>query len=183
VRAIQMKSSQGISEPSAEFERVVLVHLNDAYTLARYLVRDEHDAQDLVQDAALRALRHFGSFRDGDARSWFLAIVRNCCYTWVESRHGRARPGDDGDLLALVPDPRGADDRAIRSSERARVETALARLPVELREVIVLREVADLSYKEISNVVGVPAGTVMSRLSRARDRLATLLGSRDEAGA
>jgi RNA polymerase sigma-70 factor (ECF subfamily) len=181
VRAIQMNFNQPDAGPSAEFERVVLVHLDDAYTLARYLVRDEHDAQDVVQDAALRGLRHFASFRQGDARSWFLAIVRNCCYTWLERRQGRSAGGDDQELLAAVPDPREADERAIRASERTRVEAALARLPVELREVIVLREVADLSYKEISNVVGVPAGTVMSRLSRARDRLATLLGSREGA--
>lgn len=156
-----------------EFERVVLLHLDDAYTLARYLVRDEHDAQDVVQDAALRAYRHFATFQHGDARSWLLAIVRNCCYSLLASQ--RALPVADSDALALVPDPRGADERAIRSSERARIERGLAQLPLELREVIVLREFGELSYKEISNVVGVPAGTVMSRLSRARARLTALL--------
>jgi RNA polymerase sigma factor (sigma-70 family) len=161
---------------TAEFERVVLSHLDDAYTLASYLVRSEHDAQDLVQEAALRALQHFAGFRGGDARSWFLAIVRNCCFSWLERRRGRPFVEDGGELLSLVPDDHETDARAIRSSERARLEAALARLPVILREVLILREVSDLSYKEISDVVGVPAGTVMSRLSRARERMADLLG-------
>lgn len=154
---------------------MVLVYLDDAYTFARYLVRAEHDAQDVVQEAALRAMQHFAGFRGTDGRSWFLAIVRNCCYTWLEQQRGRRLIEDDGELLSLVPDGREADERAVRSSERARIEAALGRLPVELREVIVLREIGDLSYKEISRVTGVPAGTVMSRLSRARDRLANML--------
>ena len=160
---------------SADFERAVLKYLNEAYTLAQYLVRSEHDAQDIVQEAALRAFQHFGGFRGGDAKSWFLAIVRNCSYTWIERQRNRRIIEDDGELLSLVPDEREADERAIHSSERAHIEAALGRLPVELREVIVLREIGGLSYKEISNVAGIPAGTVMSRLSRARDRLADLL--------
>ena len=160
---------------NGEFDRQVLAHLDDAYTLARYLSRDEHDAQDIVQDAMLRALQHFAGFRGGDARSWLLAIVRNCCYTWAERQGKRRTVNDGGETLSLVADSREADERAIRSSERARIEAALAKLPAELREVLVLREISELSYKEISNVVGVPAGTVMSRLSRARDRMAELL--------
>lgn len=163
------------SPNGAEFERAVLAHLDAAYTLASYLVRSEHDAQDLVQEAAFRAFQHFGGLRGADARSWFLAIVRNCCFTWIERQRSRRIVDDGGEMLSLVADERQADERAIRSSERARIDAALARLPVELREVIILREMHDLSYKEISNVVGVPAGTVMSRLSRARDRLADLL--------
>lgn len=159
------------------FERVVLPHLDDAYTLARYLLRDEHDAQDAVQDAALRALRYFETYREGDARAWLLAIVRNCCLTW----HRRQRiqrasvplaHADPTDLAAA----RETDARAIARSERAALERAMAALPVEFREVIVLREIQELSYKEISDVVGVPIGTVMSRLSRARKRLAAALG-------
>jgi RNA polymerase sigma factor (sigma-70 family) len=168
-----MKADPG--RPNGDFERAVLVHLDDAYTLARYLVRAEHDAQDVVQEAALRAMQHFAGFRGTEGRSWFLAIVRNCCYTWLERQRGRRVVDDDGELLSLVADPHEADERAIRSSERGRIEGALARLPLELREVIILREIEDLSYKEISNVTGVPAGTVMSRLARARNRLADLL--------
>lgn len=165
------------------FERVVLPYLDDAYTLARYLLRDEHDAQDAVQDAVLRALRYFESYREGDARAWLLAIVRNCCLTW----HRRQRvqrasvPLADADLVDIGT-ARETDARAIARSERAVLERAVATLPVEFQEVIVLREIQDLSYKEISDIVGVPIGTVMSRLARARKRLASVLGIAQEVG-
>ena len=160
------------------FERVVLPHLDDAYTLARYLLRDEHDAQDVVQDAVLRALRHFAGYREGDARAWLLAIVRNCCHTW-QRRHRVDRIGLSlGDEVdAVASDAAGTDAAAIQRSERALLERAVSALPPEFREVIVLREVQDLSYREISDVVGVPIGTVMSRLARARRRLAVALGA------
>jgi len=151
------------------FERLVLPHLDDAYTLARYLLRDEHDAQDVVQEAVLRALRHFAGLRQEDARAWLLTIVRNCCYSWHKARRKDRSTG--------VPDPGSTDDLAIEGSERERVRAAVDALPGELREVIVLRELSDLSYREISEVVGVAVGTVMSRLSRARDRLAVALGA------
>jgi RNA polymerase sigma factor (sigma-70 family) len=161
------------------FERAVLPHLDDAYTLARYLLHDEHDAQDAVQDAVLRALRYFESYRDGDPRAWLLAIVRNCCLTW--HRRERADRGDRSivpftdEAVNTLSDALETDALAIERSERAAIERALAELPAEFREVIVLREVQDLSYKEISDVVGVPIGTVMSRLARARKRLALAL--------
>ena len=160
----------------ARFERVVLPHLDDAYTLARYLVRDEHDAQDVVQEAALRAFRYFGGYSGGDARSWLLAIVRNCSLTWLQRRRSDRRmvAFSDGEGLD-VPGGVDADAMAVDSSERRRVDRAIAMLPVEFREVLVLREIEDLSYREISDVVGVPVGTVMSRLSRARKRLAAVL--------
>src|SRR3954469_14554331 len=146
---------------------VILPHLDAAYTLARYLVRDEHDAQDVVQEASLRALRYFEGYAGGDARAWLLSIVRNCAM----DRH-RARTNDDA---AITVDDSMADDvrtdaGAIASSERERIMRALASLPLEFREVIVLREVEELSYKEIGAVVGAPLGTVMSRLARARKR-------------
>jgi RNA polymerase sigma-70 factor (ECF subfamily) len=161
----------------ARFERVVLPFLDDAYGLARYLLRNEHDAQDVVQDAVLRALRHFGGFREGDARAWLLAITRNCCLTFLRSRKDPAVSLSDGesDSAALI-DAAATDDRAIRSSDRAVIERGLAALPFEFREVIVMREINDLSYKEISEVTGVPIGTVMSRLARARRKLASALG-------
>ena len=164
------------------FEADILPYLDDAYTLARYLMRDEHDAQDVVQDAALRAFRHVTLRRgaDTDARAWLLAIVRNCCYTSLKARQAaRARSAEPGAELEIA-DPRGADELAMRTSEQARVESALARLPFELREVVVLRELEELSYREISDIVGVPMGTVMSRLSRARARLAALLSASAE---
>lgn len=163
------------------FEARILPHLDDAYTLARHVLGDEHDAQDAVQDAALRAFRHFTGFRGDNARAWFLSIVRNCCLTL---RHGRAVDrvtvpfGDEH--LSIVREGDHADAAAIAQSERALVTQALADMPVEFREVLVLREVQGLSYAEISDIVGVPAGTVMSRLSRARHRLAAKLGMTDK---
>ena len=155
------------------FERIVLPHLDDAYTLARYLLRDEHDAQDVVQDAVLRALRYFDGYRDGDARAWLLAIVRNCCLTWQTpaSRRSLRRFRSPMTLRSTSLIRARRTTLAIERSERAMLERAIAALPTEFREVIVLREVEELSYKEISDVVGVPMGTVMSRLARARNGL------------
>jgi len=150
------------------FERIVLPHLDDAYTLARYLLRDEHDAQDVVQDAVLRALRYFDGYREGDARAWLLTIVRN--------RSERLAVPFGDDVIDRVSDSRETDTLAIERSERAMLERVVSELPTEFREVIVLREVEGLSYKEISDVIGVPMGTVMSRLARARKRLASALG-------
>ena len=158
------------------FERIVLPHLDDAYTLARYLLRDEHDAQDVVQEASLRALRYFDGYSGGDARAWLLAIVRNCSHTW-RKRHrvdDRTIPFDDAEEIS-TNEADAPDAAAVQASERARVQRAIDSLPDEFREVIVLREVQDLSYREIGDVVGVPIGPVMSRLARARKRLAVLL--------
>lgn len=159
------------------FERIILPHLDDAYTLARYLLRDEHDAQDVVQDAVLRALRFFDGYRGGDARAWLLAIVRNCCLTWQRQYSvDRSTVPFSDEVAASMIDSRSTDAVAIEASDRDAVNRAVAALPMEFREVIVLREVDGLSYKEISDVVGAPIGTVMSRLARARKRLAATLG-------
>lgn len=159
------------------FERLVLPHLDDAYTLARYLLRDEHDAQDAVQEASLKAFRHFAGFRSGDARAWLLSIVRNSCYDWYKShRLERASVPITEDGAEEMADPHAADQDAVEASERDRIRAAVDALPPELREVIVLRELNDMSYREISEVVRAPIGTVMSRLSRARERLAAALG-------
>ena len=158
------------------FERTILPHLDDAYTLARYLLRDEHDAQDVVQEASLRALRYFDGYSGGDARAWLLAIVRNCSLTWRKRRRvdDRTVPFEDAAPI-LTSDADAPDAIVVHASEQARVQQAIESLPDEFREVIVLREVQDLSYREIGDVVGVPIGTVMSRLARARKRLAVLL--------
>lgn len=160
------------------FERTVVPLLDEAYTLARHLMRDEHDAQDVVQDAYLRAWRHYAGFRGGDVRPWLLTIVRNCCYTWRR----RARPGRG--TIEYVDEvhgggdaeERGADARALEASDREELHQALGRLQREYREAIVLREIEGLSYKEIARVTGAPIGTVMSRLARARRRLQEALG-------
>jgi RNA polymerase sigma-70 factor (ECF subfamily) len=160
------------------FEALILPHLDDAYTLARYLLRNEHDAQDVVQDAALRAFRYFDRYRDGDPRAWFLAIVRNCCFTWRQRhRSDRLTISFDDDLAPALEGSSATDALAIARSDRAALERAVGNLPLEFREVIVLREVQGMSYSQIAAVVGVPIGTVMSRLARARARLATALGA------
>jgi RNA polymerase sigma factor (sigma-70 family) len=159
------------------FERLVLPHLDDAYALACMLLRDETDAQDVVQEAVLRALRFYDGQRDGSERAWLLTIVRNCCFTW----HRRRLPDrmsmsyTDAESAPQLRETTPVDARAVRSSDQAAINRALSLLPEEFREVIVLRDVQDLSYREISEVVGVPIGTVMSRLARGRKRLASML--------
>ncbi|HEV2751607.1 MAG TPA: sigma-70 family RNA polymerase sigma factor [Gemmatimonadales bacterium] len=157
------------------FEAVVLPHLDAAYTLARYLMRDDHDAQDVVQDAYLRAVKYFGGFRGegpGAGRPWLLTIVRNTANTWRQ-RHradALATEFDEERHSEMVADDH-PEATAVAQSERATLRRAIDDLPPEFREVIVLRELEGMSYKEISDVAGVPVGTVMSRLSRARRRL------------
>ncbi len=157
------------------FEAVVLPHLDGAYTLARYLVGNDHDAQDVVQDAYLRALKYFDGFRGAgrdDGRTWLLAIVRNTAYTWHRRYRADTLATEFNEELhsesAAEEHPEAA---LLRTAARESLREALDRLPPEFREVIVLRELEGLSYKEISDVAGVPVGTVMSRLSRARKRL------------
>jgi RNA polymerase sigma-70 factor (ECF subfamily) len=163
----------------ASFEAVILPHLDAAYTLARYLMRDPHDAEDAVQDACLRALRYFDTFRGGDARAWLLAIVRNRCLSLRDERRGRRDRSAvvfDEALHSDETDTEPADAATLRMATREALEDALRRLPEEFREVIVLRELQEMSYREISEITGVPIGTVMSRLSRARQRLQHALG-------
>ena len=159
------------------FEAVVLPHLDAAYTVARYLMRNDHDAQDVVQEAYLRALKYFDGFRGGgaaedDGRAWLLAIVRNTAYTWRRRHRTDTLTTEFNEELhsesAAEEHPEAA---LLRTAARESLREALDRLPPEFREVIVLRELEGLSYKEISDVAGVPVGTVMSRLSRARKRL------------
>jgi len=168
------------------FEAVVLPHLDAAYTLARYLMRSDHDAQDVVQEAYLRALKYFGGFRgcgaaEDDGRAWLLAIVRNTAYTW----HRRYRTDTlatefNEELHSESAAEEHPEAALLRTAARESLREALDRLPPEFREVIVLRELEGLSYKEISDVAGVPVGTVMSRLSRARKRLQDALCAEEQ---
>jgi RNA polymerase sigma-70 factor (ECF subfamily) len=156
----------------AKFESLALPHLDAAYTLARYLTRDPHDAEDAVQEAYLRALKYFGSYRGGDPKAWILAIVRNECRSKWLSRQGAqwAKSEEFNDELHS-DEGVTADALALESEARETVREALDLLPAEFREVIVLREIQGLSYQEIADIVKAPIGTVMSRLSRGRARL------------
>jgi RNA polymerase sigma-70 factor (ECF subfamily) len=159
-------------DPRAGFGATFLPHLAAAYNLARWLTRDQHDAEDVVQDAYLRALRSYESFQGGDGRAWFLAIVRNACLTWFK----RNRPPQpivrfDEDLHGPPADASGPDRGLMESASREALHRALEELPIEFREAVVLRELEELSYKEIAAVTGVPIGTVMSRLARGRSLL------------
>ena len=164
----------------ARFQGSVLPHLDAAYNLARWLTRNDHDAEDVVQEAFVRALRYFDSLREGDTRAWLLAIVRNTCYTWLEKN----RPADmvaieDESLLSAdseslghaAPAESNPEVIVLQSAQKKLVNQALEELPVAYREVLVMRELEDLSYKEIAQAVGVPIGTVMSRLARGRELL------------
>jgi RNA polymerase sigma-70 factor (ECF subfamily) len=160
---------------ATSFDAVVVPHLDAARRLARRLVRDEHDAEDAVQDALLRALRYFRTFGGGDGRAWFLRIVRNTCYGWYrkglqasmrpfdEERHSGALPQSDPEALL------------IKTDDASSIARAMNRLPDPLHQLLVLRELEGLSYRELADVVGIPVGTVMSRLSRARAALRGVL--------
>ena len=152
------------------FDELVLPHLDAGYNLARWLARDVHDAEDVLQDACVRALKYSGSLVGADGRAWFLTVVRHAFYDWC----GRNRPAeivaDDGAQLDAAVDTRAIDplQAALSSAESRVLADAVAALPLPFREVLVLRELEELSYKEIARVTGIPIGTVMSRLARAR---------------
>jgi RNA polymerase sigma-70 factor (ECF subfamily) len=150
------------------FNERVLPYLDAAYNLARYLLRDGHEAEDAVQDAFLRAIRHFDGFRGVDGRAWLLSIVRNACLTRLRSRRSSGEIVEfDEEIHTVAEEAPGPE---IDLARRA-VREGLDRLPVEFREALVLRELEGLSYKEIAQVSGVPIGTVMSRLARGRKQL------------
>ncbi|HET8923136.1 MAG TPA: sigma-70 family RNA polymerase sigma factor [Candidatus Acidoferrum sp.] len=154
------------------FEQEVLPHLDAAYNLARWLTRNEHDAQDVVQEAYLRAFRFSGGFRGGNVRAWLLRIVRNTCYTWLQQNRPQ-QPTAEFDEKLFGPDPRAPnpEEALIRDDSGKLLRQVMETLPLDFREVLILRELEEMSYKEIAEVTGMPPGTVMSRLSRARSAL------------
>jgi RNA polymerase sigma factor (sigma-70 family) len=154
------------------FEEAVMPHLDAAYNLARWLTRNEHDAQDMVQEAYLRALRFFGGFHGTDARAWLLTIVRNTCYTWLKRSRSQELSGNFEEVV-LTKESGELNPEAshVLKVQAQLINEAIEKLPIEFREVVVLRELEELSYKEIASITGIPIGTVMSRLSRARKRL------------
>jgi RNA polymerase sigma-70 factor, ECF subfamily len=164
------------NEKLARFEAAILPHLDAAYNLARWLTHHEQNAEDVVQEAYLRAYQYFDRFQGEAGRPWLLRIVRNTCYTWLEKNrpHQTTVPlSNDG--LELASKAFGPETRPLVDVSRELVEQALAELTPELREVLVLRELEQLSYKEIAAVADVPLGTVMSRLARGRQQLHDLL--------
>lgn len=172
------------------FEALALPHLDAAHNLARWLTRNDHDAQDIVQEAYLRAFKFFDGFHGEDGRAWLLTIVRNTYYTWLQKVRGREQEvefdeglhgaGGVGPVPAGDPSHGNPEVFLMQQASRQIITRALERLPVESREVIVLRELEDLSYKEIADIAEIPIGTVMSRLSRARKLLRDQLEKMNE---
>ena len=155
----------------ARFEQTVIPHLNAAYNLARWLTRNGDDAEDLVQESYLRAFRSFDTFEGQDGRAWLLAVVRNTCLTWLRKKGEQSTVGFDEHMHnALDPSP-GVESFLLKEAALDSLQACIEALPLEFREVIILRELEEMSYKEISDIARVPVGTVMSRLARARKRL------------
>ncbi len=167
------------SQDRVRFEQLVLPHLDAAFNLSRWLLRGRSDAEDVAQEAMLRAFRFFNGFHGGDARAWLLQIVRNTCYTWLEKNRSVDLTVEfDEDLhpqAAVTP-----ETLAIAGDNRERLMRALEELPARFREVLVLRELEGCSYKEIAAITSVPIGTVMSALARARQRLQRVLTQESE---
>lgn len=173
---------QGLSDndKARRFDAMATLHLDAAYNLARWLTRNPHDAEDVVQEAYLRAYRFFDGFKGGDGRPWLLAIVRNTFYTWVQQNrrvdtveYNEANAGIDVVATEENQTQHTADPEILllRAADQQLVETALLKLPDEYREILVLRELEELSYKQIADIADIALGTVMSRLSRARMQL------------
>ena len=160
------------------FDEVVLPHLDAAYRLARWLVGNEHDAEDVVQEACLRALRYFRTYSSGNSRAWFLRIVRNTCYDW--HRRTRQLPSDvfDEEQHSDTTSTRDPERLMLHAADTALVARALRELPDRFRELLVLRELEELSYQELADVLGIPIGSVMSGLSRARQAFRRALETR-----
>jgi RNA polymerase sigma-70 factor (ECF subfamily) len=157
----------------ARFEHALLPHLDAAHNLARWLTGSSEDAQDMVQDACVRALTFFDGFHGEDGRGWLLTIVRNTCYDFLRKNRRQAEMLAEAEEVESAPDLMMPNPEALqlRHADQRLVRESIARLPAEYREVLVLREMDGMSYKQIARVTGAPMGTVMSRLARARKRL------------
>jgi RNA polymerase sigma factor (sigma-70 family) len=167
----------------ARFTRLVLPHLGDAYSLARWITGNQADAEDVVQDACLRAFRAIGSIGDGSSRPWVLTVVRNTAYTWLrKNRPSAVLVVEDLESVETAmanrgdPDAETPETTLIAKADAACLQAAIAALPTAYRETLILRDVQGLSYREISEVTGVPIGTVMSRLARGRDQVIKTIG-------
>jgi len=171
-------------EELAQFEQAVLPHLGAAYNLARWLTGNDPDAEDVVQESYLRALRFFPGFRGGNSRAWLLTIVRNTCYTWLRrNRMDDVTTELDEEVHGLDNITSNPEAVLMAAARTDMVTRALEELPMGLREIVILRELEGMSYQEIADVAAIPIGTVMSRLSRARARLQKLLTDANPTGA
>ena len=168
------------------FEQIALPHLDAAFNLARWLTGDNHDAEDVVQESFLRALKYVDSFHGGNGRAWLLTIVRHTCYSWLQTNRPKEIMGGLDEILyaeddeeQTIGEPPENDPWTLvqRSADAQMLDTALAALPLDFREVLILRELEDLSYKEIARIANIPIGTVMSRITRARKLLQRALAA------
>jgi len=166
-----MHNEHLVDTPRGNFAEIILPHLDAAHNLARWLVRGSDDAEDVVQEACLRALRYFGTFRGGNPRAWLLSIVRTTAFRWLQKNRAQQLTAEfNEELHSERRESLSPETVLLQCADTRLLEQAMDRLPARWREVLVLRELEGLSYKEISEVVGVPMGTVMSTLSRARER-------------
>jgi len=162
----------------ASFEKAVLPHLDAAYNLARWLTRNDADAEDVVQEAYLRAFKFFGGFHGEDGRAWLLGIVRNTSYTWMQrNRSTQLNMPLDDEVHEHKSDDLNPEALLLQKADAQMLRQAVEELPLEFREVLVLRELDEMSYKQVAAVAGLPLGTVMSRLARARKRLQQILAN------
>lgn len=153
----------------ADFEQVFLPHLDAAYNLARWLLRNDQDAEDAVQEAYMRAYKAFARFRGGDGKAWFMTILRNVCYTMIKKTRAHETPEPFDEEIHGAAN--GAQELLRQKANAESLQGALEKLPEEFREIIVLHDLEGFAYKEIAVIAGIPIGTVMSRLARARGRL------------
>jgi RNA polymerase sigma-70 factor (ECF subfamily) len=183
VDASHRQQSTGAGDRYGRFQRDIVPHLDAAYNFARFLSRNPDAAQDIVQEAFLRAYRGFDGYQGGDARAWIFAIVRNCYHNWLLDRRRKARMEIDAHhpdsveefSIDDVPSEEDTPEMVLlRRAESSSVRTVLDKLPRSLREMLVLRELEGLSYRQIAETAALPIGTVMSRLARARTRFESL---------
>jgi RNA polymerase sigma factor (sigma-70 family) len=155
-----------------KFKCAILPHMDAAYNLARWLMRNDHDAEDVVQEAYLRAFKYFSSYRGGDTKAWLLQVVRRTCCTFLDKRRDNERlQSFDEHIHIDAADTGNPEKHLLQQADRLMLRQAVEALPLEFREVVVLRELEGLSYRQISGIVDIPIGTVMSRLARARKQL------------
>ena len=172
----EQPEQSGAEQELGSFEELMLPHLDAAHNLARWLLRSEQDAQDVVQEAYLRAFKSFGGFHGSNGRAWLLTIVRNTSFTFLKKNKSAAlsTPFDE-EIHAPISESASPVTHLEQNEEAQRIARAMAKLPEEFREILVLRHQEGLSYKEIADIAQIPAGTVMSRLARARSKLREFL--------